>query len=48
MVCQSDPETVGETDSFPKMLRESDADGKQALGNLAELQVGIGEFIGAE
>jgi hypothetical protein len=47
MVCQSDPETVGETDPFLKMLRESDADGKQALGNLAELQVGIGQFIGA-
>jgi hypothetical protein len=47
MVCQSDLETGGETDPFLKMLRELDADGKQALGNLAELQVGIGQFIGA-
>jgi hypothetical protein len=47
MVCQSDPETVGETDPFPEMLQESDADGKQALGNLPELEVGIGQFIGA-
>jgi hypothetical protein len=29
------------------VFRESDAGGKQALGNLAELQVDIGQFIRA-
>jgi hypothetical protein len=37
---------MGETDPYLKILRESNADGKQALGNLAELQVDIGQFIG--
>jgi hypothetical protein len=43
-VCQSNQEDVGETDPFLKMLQELDADGKQALQNLAELQVGVGQF----
>jgi hypothetical protein len=31
-------------DPFLKMLREFYTDGKQVLRNLAELQVGIGQF----
>jgi hypothetical protein len=43
-MCQSDPEAVGEMDPFLKMLQELYTDGKQVLRNLAELQVGIGQF----
>jgi hypothetical protein len=43
-VCQSNQEDVGEMDPFLKMLQELDADGKQALQNLAELQVDVGQF----
>jgi hypothetical protein len=44
-VCESDPETVGETDAFLKMIREADADGKQKIRGLAGLWVDMGQYI---
>ena len=46
-VCESDPETVGETDPFLKMIREADADEKQKIRGLAGLQVDMGQYINA-